>query len=82
MIRWSLLLFSLGSFSLMFLAPSPGWFALGLFGFLFGSIATTLAFAHVRIASRARREDVAVHGALRQRSRPDSTDRSDDPLHR
>lgn len=68
MTRWILLLLSLGALLLMFLGPSPAWVALGLFGFLFGSIATTLAFAHVRISRQSRQDHPDIH--LMSRDRP------------
>lgn len=62
MTRWILLLVSIGALLLIFFGPSPGWAALGVFGFLFGSIAATLAFAQARITSSAREE---AHAASR-----------------
>jgi len=68
MMRWILLFFSLASLGLMFLGPSPGWVFFGVAGFLFGSIAAALAFAHSRIASSARQEDLQHHHHYRSRA--------------
>jgi hypothetical protein len=56
MLRWFLFLLTLASLLLMFFGPSPGWVTFGLFSFLFGSLASTLAFAQARIDSCARPE--------------------------
>lgn len=61
MTRWILLLFSLVSLALMFFGRSMGWVLFGVAGFLFGSIATALAFAQSRIASSARAEDLQMY---------------------
>ena len=61
MARWILLLFSLACMALMFFGPSTGWVLFGIAGFLFGSIATTLAFAQSRIDDRSRLEDLQLH---------------------
>ncbi|GEM_PF-3770364 len=58
--RWLLLLLSLAGLALMFFGPSAAWVGIGVAAFLIGSIATTLAFAHARIASDARMEDQAL----------------------
>ena len=70
MIRWILFLFSFASLGLMFFGRSAAWVWLGVAGFLSGSIATALAFAHSRITSSARPEDLQLYEATRGKPAP------------
>jgi uncharacterized membrane protein (DUF4010 family) len=79
MARWILLAATLGAILVMLFGPSPGWVALGVFGFLFGSIATTLAFAHARIAFNARQEEYEGYRMSRAHGRPPTATEADDP---
>lgn len=78
MLRWMLLLFSLVCLGLMFLGPGTGWVLFGVAGFLFGSIATALAFAHARIDARARDEHVVHVELATQRPPPAASGSRDD----
>lgn len=78
MTRWILLLATVGALALMFLAPSPGLVALGVCVFVFGSIATALAFAQARIRSSARPDDYAPPHVTRTTAPPPSADEPPD----
>ncbi len=79
MLRWILFLLTLASLLLMFFGPSPGWVALGLFSFLFGSIASTLAFAQARIDSHARPDAFVAHPYSGETDSPVDLGQSSDP---
>jgi hypothetical protein len=79
MLRWILFLLTLAALLLMVFGPSPGWVALGLFSFLFGSIASTLAFAQARIDAHARPDAFVAHPYSGKTDSPMDTGHPSDP---
>lgn len=79
LMRWILLAVTLAAIVLAVVTRSPGWFAAGVIVALAGMLLTAFAFAHSRIGSSARPEELNSFelDQLRQRMR-EQRQREDD----